>query len=109
MILEAPSTIPNFCYQHGVQFENESAYKHHVEWCERFLEVPNLCTHINKDGYMCAKEFQHVASLLFHSFYFHNVYLCVHCKRKFTQLDDLERHSHDTIQALESKEGTFNE
>lgn len=103
VFLESLPRRENYCFQHNIQFDNESMYKSHVEWCERFLEVRNLCSHIDENGLMCAREFQHVASLLAHSLQSHNSYLCVHCKDKFSTIEDLENHSHDTTHAYESR------
>lgn len=107
VVLEAPSQRENYCYQHDIQFASGPAYRSHVEWCERFLEVPNLCTYVGKDGFMCGLEFKHVATLLFHCLSKHGLYLCVHCKTKFKDQSDLEAHSHVTKQAHESKRKLF--
>lgn len=104
VILEGLQGRENYCYQHDIQFNSDSAYKSHVEWCDRFLEVRNLCTYIDENGVMCAQEFQQVSSLVVHGLECHGVYLCVHCKKKFTKASDLETHSHETIQAQESRE-----
>lgn len=103
VILEAKETREYHCYQHDIQFQSEAAYTSHVEWCETFLEAKNLCTYVYESGYMCAEEFRHVASLLAHSIEDHGVYLCVHCKKKFTSAADLELHDHTTVQAHESR------
>lgn len=104
VILEPLLKQENYCYQHEIQFDSVSSYKFHVEWCEKFLEVPNLCTCVNTNGLMCGEEFKHVASLIFHSFAHHGVYLCVHCKGKFGDVDALKLHEHTTKHAQESKE-----
>lgn len=103
VVLEVLYGRENYCYQHDIQFGSVSAYKSHVEWCERFLEVRNLCTHVNEHGLMCAQEFQHVSALIAHSLMCHNLYLCVHCKTKFSSISELENHSHDTVHAHESR------
>lgn len=104
VVLEGSHSRENYCYQHDIQFGSVSAYKLHVEWCERFLEVPNLCTYISESGLMCGQEFHHVSSLITHSVKCHSVYLCVHCKKRFTNIGDLEQHAHDTVRAHESRE-----
>lgn len=104
VVLEGSRKREDYCFQHDIQFESAVAYKQHKKWCDVFLVTKNLCTFSDSNGLMCALEFKHVASLVLHVYQDHHWYLCVHCRKRFESIGELEMHSHITRNVHESKE-----